>query len=250
MSVVLTEGKGARHVVVVHGAGSAAKPMMRLASALLTRLPGTRVSVPDLTSHLGGRDAEPVQGYIQTVAELIDAETHLVGHSMGAKICAQVAINRQVRSLSLIEPMTWGILVGPENAAARQEDQDVFQRFDADRHNERGVASFIEYWNQSAWTDIPEVIRDRMIAASDQLYAEAKAVSHDNTGPEQYGSITAPTIAIAGSRTRPPAQKIVDEWAKLAPVVGTYRIEGARHMDVVSNPEPFADVIATHIKNH
>ncbi len=252
---VHVRGDGAIPVLVVHGAGSAAKPMLRLADALLRCAGDVRVTAVGLAGY--GSDApdqtKPIlEQHLDVLLQVTQAEPHhLIGHSMGGFLAAQLARRapERVCSLSLIEPMLFGVLDPVQDADALALDRSIIRAFEEGRVHggDDGLGAFIAAWSQTAWADLPEATRAVLAALEPQIFEEAVGVSYDATPPATYAQLPQPKVVLCGTQTLLPARRMAERLTAL-PGGGVLRwVEGAGHMDVTRVPEPFAQVIAAFL---
>src|SRR5258706_4733812 len=115
-------------VTLLHSSGLSGRQWRRLVPELVQR--GMRAVVPDLTGH-GRSDPwpEPTTFSFRTdvdrVVEILEAgePAHVIGHSYGGLIAlhAGLAAPRSMRSLSLFDPVAFGVLDSSEDADVRAE---------------------------------------------------------------------------------------------------------------------------------
>lgn len=248
MTDILRLGSGRTHVVVIHGAGSGAKPMQSFAQALLSKMDDLRISIPDLYATVANDTADPISNHIQTVLGCVaDEPAHLVGHSMGGFIALAVSLQcPSVRSLTLIEPMAFGVLDRQADRNVLDEDRAVVHAMQRE-DNDAGIAAFIEYWGQTNWLDLPPSARTRLIANQPVLRRQARAVSFDSRSLRDYANLV-PTALIAGDNTRPPARRIIERLSLIKAVTSVHQVAGAGHMGVLAMPERFAGLVADHLR--
>ncbi len=250
MSEIITLGSGAAHIIVVHGAGTGARSVQRFGEVMLSRTPDARITIPDLYGAIEGDATNPIDAHRRTVLECTDkGDVHLIGHSMGGFVCLKVALSSpHVKSLTLIEPMAFGVLDPVLDRAALDEDRAVIARLLND-DGEAGTVTFIEYWGQTTWSDMPANARARILSLGSVLRQQGRAVSFDDTPLRAYEALGVPTLLIGGTNTRAPARRIIERLSTLAAVSDVQWVVDAKHLDVISNPLPFAEIAANHIAN-
>lgn len=248
MNDVISLGSGHTHVVVIHGAGSGAKPMQGFARALLSRADNLRITMPDLYTSVCDDTADPIASHVQTVLGcMADQPAHLIGHSMGGFIALRVALgSANVASLTLIEPMAFGVLDPQADRDMLDEDRAIIGRMQQEE-GEAGIAAFIEYWGQTRWLNLPDSARARLMACRAVLGRQGIAVSFDSTSLRDYARLAVPTVLIGGAHTRAPARRIIERLSTIAAVSSAQYVAGAGHMGVLATPEPFAVIAADHI---
>ncbi len=222
--------------------------MQGFARALLSKADDLRITIPDLYSDVGNDTTDPISSHVQTVRDcMADEPAHLIGHSMGGFIALTVALQRvNAKSLTLIEPMAFGVLDPQADRDVLDEDRAVVSKAQRD-DDDAGIATFIEYWGQTRWLDLPERARTRLIANRIVLRRQASAVSFDTTSLRDYERLKVPTMLIGGGKSRPPALRIIERLSQLEAVTSVHYVAGAGHMGVQATPEPFADFAAEHV---
>ena len=251
-------GGGDTRILLIHGSGSAAKPFLGLAEALIARLSESATDSEAVAVSLAGYGSTPadthqpiVDQHLQVLREAMDGSCwHLVGHSMGGYLALQLALRLpdQVSSLSLIEPMAFGVLDRQRDQDAIEADQRVISQFAANGvATAEGIRCFIEAWNQSSWESLPGGLRSHLTQLAPLIYEEAAAVSSDQTTLADYGELSQALLLLAGRNSPLPAQRIVERLSELPSATSIQWLDGAGHMSVLQSPERFAASIAAHI---
>ncbi len=249
---VVSTGQGNTRVLLLHGSGSGARPLLRLGEHLVEAIPDSEAHAVSLAGY-GSTAAVAlpiIDQHLAVIAEVMAAQTwHLVGHSMGGFLALQaaLAIPEQVASLTLIEPIALGVLDPVTDQDAIAADRAVIESFAASSDEERGIACFIEAWNQSEWESLPPSLREQLKAMAPQIYAEAVAVSADATELAAYQQLPQPMLLCCGGQSPLPARRAAERLASLPTVVERLWLEEAGHMSVLREPERFAPAIAAHI---
>jgi pimeloyl-ACP methyl ester carboxylesterase len=250
--------------VILHGSGGASRAMQRLAGLL--ELKGD-VVLPDLYGYGGtgvaaGADtpAQPnaVEQHVDVVERVLAAHgsanrhTVVIGHSMGAFVGLRAALAgaSTIDAVVAIEPIALNTLDQPDDAPARNEDREKVlalaavvgrgQNRQPGDDIEAALGGFIGYWSQSNWGDLPEPLRNALLAQVEQISAEALACAEDATPNEAYSGLTVPVLLMAGTESTAPARIAVEKLAALLPSVELSWVDGARHMDAVHQPKRFA----------
>ena len=265
MSSVVIEsyraGDGAERVLLIHGSGSTSKPFLRLGELIVeayqdceviaVSLAGYGSQAIDMTAPTIEQHMSVIQHVMtEAVGESGHSKWHLVGHSLGGFIALQTALKmpEPIASLSLIEPIAFGVLDAEEDREAIEEDRSVIRKFASGLEDGSGVGHFIEAWNQSPWDEMPQFVRDILVSQAAQIYAEVVAGSNDKTPLSAYETLPMPILLLGGQKTLLPARRIVERLAGLDQVLGVCWIENAAHMEVVQRPDAFAPAIAAHIE--
>ena len=194
---------------MLHSGGFTSRQWRKLADALA---PTQRVVAPDLTGY-GARPRWPVgtpfhfQTDVDVVAELMAEPMHVVGHSYGGLIALQLALQHpgRVRSLSLYEPVAFGILDEPIPA---------FPAFD---HPDVWLAAFVDWWNgPGAWQKLPPDTQAAFRDVGWKLSEEVRSLMADRTGA-RYAQIQQPTLLLGGGKTPAPERRVLEALAVTLP---------------------------------
>lgn len=251
---VFTEGSGSRRVLLIHGSASGARPMLRLGKALAATWPELKIESVSLAGY-GSRVTKPdlpvLEQHLAVLAAVVgDTPCHLLGHSMGGFLALQAALRlpERIQSLSLIEPMAFGVLDPQLDASALAFDADVLEAFAVARQSGSGISHFIEAWNQTAWHALPDHVRRKLSEQEDQVFSEASAVSKDRTTLTAYRALPMPILLLAGSESPLPVQRILNRLASLPNAMLAPVLTGLGHMAVVQAPERFLDPLNRFLK--
>jgi|GEM_PF-540429 len=250
--MIIRAGDGDIPVVLIHGSGSGARQMHRLAQLLVAAQPSLKILIPELHGY-GGAAApgvhNPIEAHLSILSGVVEdlaQSCYFIGHSMGGflalKLSALLTATTgavEPAGVVAIEPTAFGVLLDGPDDAVRQEDRDILLRMSqamATGRQENGIACFIEYWNQTPWSEIPAPVRSQLVAIAPQIQAEAAAVSTDPTGTFR---INAPVHLMCGGRSPVPAQRIVERLAAALTPVTLEWVADAGHMSVLRTPEKY-----------
>jgi pyruvate dehydrogenase E2 component (dihydrolipoyllysine-residue acetyltransferase) len=175
----LKQGEGGEPVVLIHGFGGDLNNWLFALPALAEE---HTVYALDLPGHGGSsKDVGDGTGLADAVVGFLDAveleRPHLVGHSLGALVAAQVAARGRAASLTLVAPAGFGQAVNEEyldgfiSAESRRELKPVLQLLFADESlvtrslvddvlkykRIDGVTEALETLRGAAFVDAPEV---------------------------------------------------------------------------------------------
>lgn len=123
-----------------------------------------------------GRDDWSLQGFVEEVLPLLDADTTLVGHDLGGVIAAMAALDRPVRRLVLC-----GTALGPYWALVRATTIAPFHRYFYERHAGR---RFLK-------GSVSPPLRDAVLAAFPpvpELPARMRAIARHMRPPERLAA--------------------------------------------------------------
>ena len=175
---------------------------------------------------------------------------HIVGHSTGASIGAQLALDHpeKVHTLSLLEPTLVSLpLGGPFLEAAGP----VFEAYGSGDHS-GAFAMFVAAASGLDWETcralleerIPGVVAQSIRDADTFFGVELPAVAAWTLGPEQAAAIRSPVLSVVGAQTQPLWVEIAEFVRSSLPHVEECTIEGAGHLLQIQRPEPVARGIA------
>jgi pimeloyl-ACP methyl ester carboxylesterase len=218
-------------IVLIHGYGAALESMAGIARAL----PEYRLVAPDLRGF--GRSSKFAeaerfgQQMVDDVVRLMDhlkiQRAHLLGHSMGALIAANVASRFPARTASAT------LVAGPFYADEATFEREA-ARWTSDLQSGKGLSNFM-LWLFPAWK--PEMA----------AMANAGAMKSNDLGSLIAVMRSLPKMAIAGlpsngdktllvAGTGDPLFPLSPAFAKQSPGARLVEIAGADHVNVIANP--------------
>jgi pimeloyl-ACP methyl ester carboxylesterase len=206
-------------VLLVHSGGLTSRQWRKLGELLAPRY---RVLAPDLLGY-GAERWPPGKPFhfrddLAMLADRIDEPTHVVGHSYGGLLAVLLALERPaaVRSIAVYEPVTFGILEQPGDAAARDAlGQLAVYQTDAP---EIWLESFIDWWQGAgAWRALPRATQQAFIDVGWKVSQEVASLIDDRTSRARYATIAAPTLILAGQRTHPTELHVVHQLVHVLP---------------------------------
>lgn len=235
-------------VVALHSSAASGRQWRPLAAALAGR---ARVVAPDLHGHGEGPMAprEPaaiVQAdtdYVVRHAMANPDGVHVVAHSYGAAVALRVArrCGAQVRSLALVEPVAFRVLF--DRYGRRRPAAEIVDVGRAIRMFVRGgraayaAQRFVSYWGGApAWARLGPEARAAVASRMGAVAAHFDALSGDDFTLDACGSIGAPVLLLAGTRTRAPALRIAELLAGALPDVRDERLPGGNHVEALESP--------------
>ena len=253
-------GERGSPVVLLHSTGMTSRQWKRLAERLA---PTHRVFLPDLLGY-GASSSWPrdrpfhfsldVVG-LESLIDSIDEPVHLVGHSYGGFVGIVAALHRRAKiaSLSLVEPVAFGVLHGrdddadtlasmrsmPFGAAVMPHEPDAAERW---------LTWFVDFWNgPGAFAALPERMRGSVLATVDVCYGEVVSLLSDRTPANVWATIEARSLLIRGELSPAPARRVASILAETLPKGSLQDIAGAGHMSPLTHADDVAARIATHI---
>ncbi len=244
--------------LLIHSGGLSSRQWRRLAETLA---PTHAVLAPDLLGYgtAGAWAAGAPFHFRQDVERLAgmlladDGTVDVVGHSYGGLLALKLALAHPpaVRSLSLYEPVAFGILDARADADALAELERVAHRYvpDADGADDAWLEHFVDWWNGAGtWAGLPAAMRAGFHAVSWKLYQEVTSLRADRTDAATFGTIAAPTLLLGGALTPLPARRVLQRLASALPHATLHELPGVGHMGPVSHPALVNDAIVAHVR--
>jgi pimeloyl-ACP methyl ester carboxylesterase len=245
-------------VVLVHSGGLSSRQWTRVASRLT---PTHRVLAPDL---LGSGESDPVPpgdfhfhedvAVLDAILDSLDGDHHLVGHSYGGLIALTSARLRPARvlSLSLFEPVAFGVLYSARDEAAirdlEREDDDGTFLDDALGGKEPWMQRFIDWWQgPGTWLSLPEPSRAGMLAVGRKVFQEVRSLTADRTPHEAYASLQIPTLLMTAAGSPLAARRVCAILAE-AMRAELVTIADGGHMAPLTHAHFVGERIAAHVR--
>ncbi len=196
------------------------------------------------------RDAAALLGHLGA------APAHLVGHSYGALIGLQLALDapEMVGSLALLEP---NLLAVPSSAAFNDEVRFAFAAYrSGDR--ERAVAHFLSVVAGMPWETCHELIEKQIpgavaqaIAAADTFFtAEVPALRAWSFGADQADRVRCPVLSVLGGRSHTFFQEGRERLQRCFPRLEKLDIPGAGHLLQLQEPAGVGEGLASFFCRH
>jgi pimeloyl-ACP methyl ester carboxylesterase len=235
-------------VLCLHSSGSSGRQFSRLAGSFD---PSLEVLCPELlgydveASWELGREMS-LDDEVERLLPLIDARSqgvHVLGHSYGGSVALQLALHRpeRVKSLTLYEPVRFGVLFGDETTQASAREAisiglEVGRKVLAGQL--RGAAAlFVDYWSgHGAWEGLGHGLQDSMLQRMPKIRAEYQALFADPVPRSAYERLHMPVRLLGGSRSPRPVRDIARVLASRLPRPRWLEIIGAGHMAPLAQP--------------
>ena len=182
--------------------------------------------------------------------ELGVERAHIVGHSTGASIAAQLALDYpdKVHTLVLLEPTLVSLPLGQ---AFLQSAGPVFDAYERGDHAAAfamfaSAASGLEWAECQALLEerIPGVVAQSVKDADTFFGVELPSLLVWAFGPEQAAAINQPVLSVLGGETQPVWVEIADFLRSSLPHIEECTIEGVGHLLQIQRPEPVARAMA------
>jgi len=175
---------------------------------------------------------------------------HIAGHSSGAAVAAQLAIDHPetVRALILLE---LSLLSVPSGEAFFQQAGPAFAAYASGDH-EGALAIFMSVVSGLDWPTCRDLLDARLpgsvaqsVKDADTFFGtELPALAEWVFGPEQAAAIEQPVLSVRGSKTQPLWVEVAEFLRATLPHVEDCTIDGVGHLLHVERPEPVARAMA------
>jgi pimeloyl-ACP methyl ester carboxylesterase len=175
---------------------------------------------------------------------------HLVGHSTGAAIAAQVALDHldAAQTLTLLEPTLVSL---PRGQAFLKDAAPVFEAYAGGDHA-GAFAMFVAAASGLDWATcralleerIPGVVTQSIKDADTFFGVELPALTEWEFGADQAAAIHRPVLSVLGAETQPLWVEIADFLRASLPYVQECTIDGVGHLLQIQQPQPVARAIA------
>jgi pimeloyl-ACP methyl ester carboxylesterase len=252
----LDEGNGPV-VIVGHCSSASHKEWLPLIETLQA---DWRVLAPDFIGY-GQSEPWPAEqpfsidadvNVLLAVAKKTKGPLHLVGHSYGAALALEAArtLGPRVQSLALVEPVSFQLLRQegrPEWAEVETLGRAVLSAVAAG-DDPAAAKAFMTYWlGRLRWWLSPARFKSAIAATIPKVALEFGIAIDAPTTLQDYAGITAPTLLIAGGRTRAPTRAVVDLLAATLPNAKLEILKGAGHMSPFTHPAELNRLITDHL---
>src|SRR5215210_3290962 len=175
---------------------------------------------------------------------------HIAGHSTGASIGAQLALDHPetVHTLTLLEPTLVSLPLG---GAFLEAAGPVFEAYESGDHK-GALAMFVTAASGLDWEvcralleeRIPGVVTQSIRDADTFFGVELPALVEWTFGPEQAAAIRKPVLSVIGADTQPLWVEIAEFLRTSLPHVEERTIARVGHLLQIQRPEPVAQALA------
>jgi pimeloyl-ACP methyl ester carboxylesterase len=201
-----------------------------------------------------------VADHAADAAALLDhlgiARAHVAGHSSGAAVAAQLALNEpeRVATLGLLE---LSLLSLPSGAEFLSGAAPVFDAYAAGDH-EAAVAMILSAVSGLEWEACRALLEDRVPGAVAQAVKDADTffgvelpgLTQWTFGAEEAASIHQPVLSVLGGDTTTLWVEVAEALRSWMSDIEEQVIEGVGHLLHVQRPEPVADAMADFLGRH
>ena len=193
-------------------------------------------------------------------AQLLDhlgvRRAHVVGHSSGATVALQLALDRRetVHTLVLLEPAMFSVPAAQSFFAKAGPSVTAYAAGD----HATAVAIFLSAVSGLEWKTCRSVIEGHVpggvaqaIEDADTFFSiELPALESWTLTPEQAATVSQPVLSVLGTRTEPLFVEAAELLRRWLPRVEDYTIDGLGHLLHMQDPEPVAHGVAEFFSRH
>ena len=189
---------------------------------------------------------------VTSLVGALDAPPHVLGHSYGGHLALKAAMEVPVASLCLLEPVCYGLLRALGDDAATSDlhpdlDQDAMVD-EASGGSEIWLQGFIDYWNgPGSWDALPPKRRAAYLQVGRKVFREVQSVWVNDTPPERYAGIPAPTTLAISEHTTAGARRVGEVLVELMPATRVHHVQGHGHLFPVLDPAGTAALVERHL---
>jgi pimeloyl-ACP methyl ester carboxylesterase len=201
-----------------------------------------------------------VADHAEDAAALLDhlgvPRAHVAGHSTGAVIASQLAIDHPaiVTTLVLLEPF---VLAVPSGKAVLQQAGPAFEAYGNGDHEE-AWAIFLSAASGMKWAAcrtllearIPGVVAQAVKDADTLFGVELPAMAAWEFGPAQAAAIGCPVLSVRGTDTLPLFVEVAALLRSSLADVEEHTIDGVGHLLHVQRAEPVARTMGEFLGSH
>jgi pimeloyl-ACP methyl ester carboxylesterase len=254
---VVSEAGAGPPAVLVHSGGFTSRQWRRLADALA---PTHHVLAPDLLGYGASTPWPPGQPFhfredLAALVALLDTlaePAHLVGHSYGGFLALQAALARpaRVRSIAAYEPVAFGILDEPDDAALRAPLATLPDHYDLTHGaDDAWLEAFVDWWNGAgAWRAMGDDARASFRALGWKVFQEVMSLVADRTDRAGYAAIGAPTLILGGGRSPATERRVLDKLVATLPHARLELFPDHGHMGPITAAARVNTAILEHLR--
>jgi pimeloyl-ACP methyl ester carboxylesterase len=257
LGLAYREAGAGETVLMLHGSAGSHVLWRRLGITLEGRY---RVVAPDLlgygqSSVLPNGRSFPLEEEIALLRRLLpgDGGAHLVGYSYGGVLALGLALAdpQKLSSLTLIEPVAFGIL--RQTGAAEAFDEVALWRDRFETHSREGriaaaMREFVDYWSrQGTWDALPDEGRKQVLGIAPKIQLDMRASFNANFDAAALAGLAVPTLLLCGDESPRPTRRVSQQLAKLIGGSELTTIRAAGHDLLLTHTAEINGEIARHI---
>ncbi len=181
---------------------------------------------------------------------------HIAGHSSGAAVAMQLALDHPeyVHTLVLLEP---SLIAVPSLEAFFTQIEPAFAAYASGDHP-GALAIFMSVVSGLEWTKARALLEQRVPGALEQTISDADtffgvelpALTEWTFGAEQAARLDRPVLSLLGTETQPVWVEIAEFLRSSLPQVEERTIDGAGHLLPIQQPERVARAMAEFLGRH
>ncbi len=181
---------------------------------------------------------------------------HVAGHSSGAAVAAQLALDHPeyVHTLMLLEP---SLISVPSLDAFFGQVEPAFKTYASGDHA-GALAIFMSALGGVEWAkaralleqSLPGAVKQAVEDADTFFGIELPALSEWVFDAEQAARLDLPVLSVVGSETQPVWVEVAEFLSSALPRVDECTIDGAGHLLQIQRPEPVARGMAEFLDRH
>ncbi|HEY5853830.1 MAG TPA: alpha/beta hydrolase [Aldersonia sp.] len=180
-------------------------------------------------------------------------QAHVVGHSYGALVALQMAVDtpERVGSVALLEPAARGVSSAPAVVAALQAIIGAYRSGDTEGALDGFLCHVCGAGYRSVLdTALPGAFGEALAAADLFFQAELPAVGQFSFGPDAAARVPQPVLNVLGARSAQrfvEGSELVQSWF---PGAERLSVPAAGHFLMVQNPTAVADGLRDYFTRH
>jgi len=192
---------------------------------------------------------------LEPVFEAAGGPFHLIGHSYGGAVAARAALTYPgcFRSLVLVEPVLFGLLVAEEpHQPAAREVVAVCQHTRAAVEVgalDSAAQRFIDYWmGAGTWAEMPPQRRAAIAQMMPSVRSQWTAIFAETTPLPVYSLLDLPVLYLVGSKSPSSTRAVARLLTQTLPNVTSAELTGAGHMAPLTHPGMVNAAIQEHLR--
>ena len=181
---------------------------------------------------------------------------HIAGHSSGAAVAAQLALD-QPETVQTLILMELSLLSVPSGESFLEQAGPAFEAYGSGDHA-RALSMFMTGVTGLDWTTCQALLEERVPGSVTQAVEDADtffgvelpALTEWEFGPQQAASIGQPVLSVLGSQTQPLWVDVAAFLRASLPRVEELTVEGVGHLLHLQRPEPVARGMTEFLKRN